>query len=241
MFYFFQFSKIEWWTASILKPYDPQKLSQVKLTFFMLFIIMEQEKIEKILEINQPSFELVKNYLNEINLDNKFNILSNEFIFHNVDYPRGINHLIKIENSVLKVFANDDLIQKLNECVEFLNTQFKLKFMWLMVYPPNSKLNFHKDHGKNRHVLTFTKNERFFNYEVKPHTNDEMGLEQIFNNELKKTNNIDEFNDFFINTHSDCKITTLEPNCVYTFGNTLHTFYNGSNTNRINLVFEIFD
>ena len=40
---------------------------------------------------------------------------------------------------------------------------------------------------------------------------------------------------------TDCKITTLEPNCVYTFGNTLHTFYNGSNTKRINLVFEIVD
>lgn len=207
----------------------------------MLFIIMEQEKIDKILEINHPSFEWVKNYLSETNLDNKFNRLSNEFIFHNVDYPKGINDLIKTKDCILNVFGNDNLIQKLDECIEFLNTEFKLKFMWLMGYPPNGKLSFHKDYGKNRHVLTFTKNERFFNYEVKPYTSDEMGLEEIFNNELKKTNNIDEFNNFFINTHTDCKITTLEPNCVYTFGDTLHTFYNGSNTKRINLVFEIVD
>lgn len=207
----------------------------------MLFIIMEQEKIEKILEINHPSFEWVKNYFNTKNLNNRINISTNEFIFHNVNYPKGLNNLIKIEDSIFNSLNDNKLIEKLKECVEFLKTQFDIKFMWLMVYQPNSKLNFHQDHGKNRHVLSFIKNERFFNYEVLPFTSGEMGLEDIFNNEIKKTTDIDEFNKFFLNTHSDCKITTLEPNCVYTFGNTLHTFYNGSDTIRINLVFEIVD
>lgn len=207
----------------------------------MLFIIMEQDKIEKILEINHPSFEWVKNYFNTTNLNNRFSVSTNEFIFHNNDYPKDLNKLIEIKDSVLNMFNDDELIEKLNECVEFLKTQFDIKFMWLMVYQPKGKLNFHRDHGKNRHVLSFIKNDRFFNYEVKPFIAGELGLENIFNNEIKKTTNIDEFNNFFLNTHSDCKITSLEPNCVYTFGNTLHTFYNGSDTIRVNLVFEIVD
>lgn len=198
------------------------------------------EKIEKILEINHPSFEWVSNFFksNPTNI----NIQSNDFIYHNKNFPSGINVLIDISESRINLLNNDILIDKLKECVDFISTQYELKYMWLMIYPPKTFLNFHKDHGKNRHVISFIENERFFNYEAYDleFFNHERELEL---NKILKENidNIDTFNEYFKNLHENCKITTLESNSVYTFGNTLHTFFNGSDKMRVNLVFEIVE
>jgi hypothetical protein len=51
--------------------------------------------------------------------------------------------------------------------------------------------------------------------------------------------NLDEFNEFFLN---DCELNSihnLKSGSVYTIGNSLHTFINGSNKNRVALVFEV--
>jgi len=201
------------------------------------------EKIEKILEINHPSFDFISNYFKENKPDiNLFDVTTNEFIYHNENYPCGRNILVEIENSKLKVLKNNSLIENLIECVNHLNTLYNLKFMWLMIYPPKAFLNFHKDHGKNRHVISFCNNDRFFNYEVCDNKFLEDDKEIELNDKLKSSiNDIDSFNDYYLNQHEKCKITILEPNCVYTFGNTLHTFFNGSDTIRVNLVFEIAD
>ena len=164
------------------------------------------------------------------------------FIFHNKNFPNGNNILINIDDSRINLLNNKILIDKLKECMDFLNTQFELKFMWLMIYPPKTFLSFHKDYGKNRHVVSFCENERFFNYEVFNEKFLEGNTETELNNRLKTSiDSIDSFNEYFLNQHEDCKITILEPNSVYTFGNTLHTFFNGSDTIRVNLVFEIVE
>ena len=204
----------------------------------MLFINME--KIQKILEINHPSFEWVSNFFKTNSKET--NIQSNDFIYHNKNFSSGNNVLIDIEESRINLLNDKMLINKLKECVDFLTTQFEIKFMWLMVYPPKTYLSFHKDHGKNRHVVSFCENDRFFNYEAYDvrFFNHEKELEL---NKILKENidNIDSFNEYFKNLHKSCKITKLEPNSVYTFGDTLHTFFNGSDTIRVNLVFEIVE
>lgn len=201
------------------------------------------EKIEKILEINHPSFEWVKDFFKNEKIDiNHFPVTTNEFIFHNTDFPKGQNHLIELNESRLRIFNNDTLIDKVNECVNFLNEKFNLKFMWLMIYPPKTFLNFHKDHGKNRHVISFCDNDRFFNYEVYNDEFLENDKEKHLNEKLiSNIDQIDTFNEYYKNLHDCCKITILDSNSVYTFGDTLHTFFNGSDTIRINLVFEIVE
>lgn len=195
------------------------------------------------MEIKHPSFEYIRNHFagHKPNLD-FFKGTTNEFIFHNPNYPKGKNLLIQIEKSKINYFGDKLLVNKLKECVEYLNTIYELKFMWLMVYPPKSFLYFHMDHGDNRHVISFCENARFFNYE----TSDSKFLENNRNNELNEKfrmsiDNIDEFNNYYKNLHESCLITTLKPNCIYTFGNTLHTFFNGSDTVRVNLVYEIIE
>lgn len=201
------------------------------------------KKIEKILKINHPSFEWVTNFFKTTPIDvNHFNVTTNDFIYHNCKFSKGNNVLINLEDSKINIFNNVNLIENLKYCIDFLNSKFELKFMWLMIYPPKTFLNFHKDHGKNRHVISFCENNRFFNYEVYDEKFLENNKEKELNDLLKlNINNIDAFNDFFKNQHEDCKITNLEPNSVYTFGNTLHTFFNGSDTIRVNLVFEIVE
>ncbi len=201
------------------------------------------DKIKKELEITHPSFEYIREHFkkNKPNLD-YFNVTSNEFIYHNFDYPRGQNYLIKIDDSKIKYFGDKLLVQKLKECIEHLNTIFQLKFVWLMVYPPKSFLNFHRDYGKNRHVVSFCENDRFFNYETSDNKFLENNREKELNDKFRESiDNIDDFNEYYKNLHESCFITTLESNCIYTFGNTLHTFFNGSDTVRVNLVFEIVE
>lgn len=201
------------------------------------------EKIKKELEINHPSFNYLKNYFKNNTIDLElFKVTTNEFIYHNKNYPCGSNLLIDINKSKINVLKDNSLIEKLQECVEYLSTVYELKFMWLMIYPPKTFLNFHKDHGKNRHVISFCDNERFFNYEVYDEKFLENDKEIELNQKLKSSiDNIDDFNNYYKNQHEDCKITILESNCVYTFGNTLHTFFNASDTIRVNLVFEIVE
>lgn len=111
-----------------------------------------------------------------------------------------------------------------------------------MIYPPKKFLNFHKDYGLNRHVISFTQNDRFFNYEV----DDDLLMSHNFEIKLNEKfqfhiDTIDDFNDYFVNIDKSCKINVLNSNSVYTFGNTLHTFYNGSDKIRVNFVFEIVE
>ena len=200
-------------------------------------------KIEKILEIKHPSFDWVNDFFKKKEFDiNYFPNTTNDFIFHNKNYPCGQNYLVDIGESKIKSFQNKLLIEKLKECVDHLNTIYQLKFCWVMVYPPKTLLNFHWDHGKNRHVVSFCGNNRFFNYEA--HDDEFFGnnIEVELNNKLKSSvNDIDSFNEYFLKLHPSCKITSLDVNSVYTFGNTLHTFFNGSDTLRVNLVFEIVE
>ena len=52
---------------------------------------------------------------------------------------------------------------------------------------------------------------------------------------------IDSFNQYYLNLDSSCKIESLDKNTVYTFGDSVHNFVNDSNKLRVNFVFELMD
>ena len=110
-----------------------------------------------------------------------------------------------------------------------------------MVYSPTSFLNFHWDHGKNRHIISLNCNERFFNYENNNKIRHGAQEKCDFYNKklLEQKDNIDSFNEFFINDSELSSIHVLETKSVYVFGDSLHTFVNASDKLRSALVFEI--
>jgi hypothetical protein len=194
------------------------------------------EKIQKILEINHPSFDYVKNFFESLNFDDiSFpKNIGNDFIYYDNVSPKSIEILVGVESTSLRYLQNDILIEKIKESVEYIKENFNVKLMWLMVYPPKTYIDFHVDNKKNRHLISFNKHERFFSYESN------CDKEFIYNQKYKENiNNIDEFNSFFIKDDLSNEITNLESNSVYIFNNTLHCFYNDSNKLRVNLVFEV--
>lgn len=199
------------------------------------------EKIEKILEINQPSFVNLKNFFESFDF-NSYNlpkIINNDFIFYDGVSPKGSEVVVDIKNTIIGSLNNQFVIDNVVESVNYIKSIYNVKMMWLMTYPPKTWLNFHRDHGKNRHVVTFNNNDRFFSYEG--YSNNMMigDTEMIINEKLKSLKeNINEFNDYFLNYDESCQISNLESNCVYIFGNTIHNFINDSNQLRVNLVFE---
>jgi hypothetical protein len=104
------------------------------------------------------------------------------------------------------------------------------------MYPPNDGLKFHTD-DYQRYVLTFNSNERFFNYEIR-HGELISMLEKKYNRKIG-TIPIDEFNEIFMNETGN-EIKSLDENSIYSFNDSSHNFYNGSNKVRFILVFDIY-
>ena len=199
------------------------------------------EKIEKILEINQPSFLNLKNFFESFDFNSHGlpKIINNDFIFYDGVSPKGSEVVVDIKNTIIGSINNQFVIDNVIESVNYIKSIYNVKMMWLMTYPPKTRLNFHRDHGKNRHVVSFNNNDRFFSYEG---YSDNMMIgdtEMIIIEKLKSLKeNINEFNDYFLNYDESCRISNLDSNCVYIFGNTIHNFINDSNQLRVNLVFE---
>ncbi len=210
-----------------------------KLTFFMLFMIME--KIEKILDIDYESAKSIKNFLDEYVYDESDNIGKKcELVSLNEQYKNPEDYLNDIDKTSFSFFKGGVLLDPLKDVITKLKETFNIKKLWVMSYPPKERLDFHIDPNQNRHIVTFNNDDSFFSYEHFSNKQSENVI--VYNDKLIEfKNDIDSFNKFFIEENSNNKISSLEPLSVYTFGNTLHTFYNGSNKLRINLVFEIVE
>ena len=136
----------------------------------------------------------------------------------------------------IEAFKDNKLTEELTKVVDYIKTIYNIKYLWIMVYSPESKLSFHWDHGKDRHVISLNRDERFFNYE----NGDGQSKYNLYNEKLNEhKNDIDSFNEFFLKDSDHSTIHILDTKSVYVFGNSLHTFYNGSNKLRSALVFEI--
>lgn len=200
------------------------------------------ERIEKLLEINHPSFIELKKFFESLDFKSSGlpRNISNDFIYYDGISPKNQEVVKDIEDTPIMYLNNQSIINHIKDSIEYIKTIYNIKMIWLMTYPPNTFLNFHKDYGKNRHVISFNHNERFFSYEGSSETMLDLDTETIMNKKIKLLrDDIDEFNDYFLKYDESCIISNLDTNSVYTFGNTLHTFVNDSDQLRVNLVFEV--
>lgn len=206
-------------------------------------------EIKKIMEIEHESLDYMSDFFDAFDFYNSNkNIcqegkIRNDLIYYNPLASLRNNYYCPIEKSIIVDFKDNKLTEELKTFVDYLKTIYNIKYLWLMVYSPTSYLNFHWDHGKNRHIISLNRNERFFNYEnnTKIHYNLQ-NLCDLYNEKFEQQkDNIDSFNDFFLNDSDLSTIHILDTKSVYVFGNSLHTFVNGSNKIRLALVFEIMD
>jgi hypothetical protein len=206
----------------------------------------------EIKKVKSLGYECVNNITNFLDSyiwnSNVFSAANNETIYINENRNPDHNLLLSLEKSEIFKFGNSELLDNLNDVVDLIKNEFNPSIIWLMTYPPNTRLNFHVDDSQNRHIVTFNENNRFFNYEYirkqirlshfvyeNESYND---MENKFNDHLKNENfNLDTFNKNFLEM-GNTQIISLEKNSVYSFGNSLHNFINGSNKLRMILVFE---
>lgn len=206
-------------------------------------------EIKKIMEIEHESLDYISNFFDNFDFYNSNkNICSegnirNDFIYYNKNVPLDGNYYVTIDKSIINSFEDKNLSSEIHNFVDYLKTLYNLKYLWIMIYSPKSKLDFHWDQGKNRHVISLNHDQRFFNYEnnVRNGTTNPNKID-LYNSKLRLLkNNIDEFNEFFIEDSNLSTIHVLDTKSVYVFGNSLHTFVNDSNKIRAALVFEIMD
>jgi hypothetical protein len=148
--------------------------------------------------------------------------------------------------------TDDEIINNVEEIVNYLKNNYNVKAIWITLFPPNTHIQFHfdasifltKDDGsiftdKNRNVLTFNTNERFFTYENVSLEN-KFNQSSIYNTKLSEIDNIDEFNEYFVN-EPNCELSNLVEGSIYSFVETIHGFYKGS-TNKVRgaIFFDIF-
>jgi len=206
-------------------------------------------EIKKVKSLNQECVSKITNFLESYNWDSTiFKEANNDAVYINENRKSDGNILRSLEKSEIFKFGNPELLNNLNDVINLIKNEFNPSIIWLMTYPPNTRLNFHVDDSQNRHIVTFNENNRFFNYEYirkqirlshfvyeNESYND---MENKFNDRLKNENfNLDTFNKDFLEI-GNTQIISLEKNSVYSFGNSLHNFINGSDKLRMILVFE---
>jgi hypothetical protein len=209
----------------------------------------EMKEIKKIMEIEHESLDYISNFFDNFDYYNpnldicSLGKIRNDLIYYNENVSLRNNYYCPIEKSIITQFKDKKLTGELTKFVDHLKTIYNLKYLWLMVYSPTSFLNFHWDHNKNRHIISLNHNERFFNYENNNAIRRVGSLKCDLYNEklLEQKDNIDSFNEFFINDSKLSSIHVLDTKSVYVFGDSLHTFVNASDKLRSALVFEIMD
>jgi hypothetical protein len=207
-------------------------------------------EIKKIKSLDDKCFSNITDFLDSYTWDSKlFSVANNDTIYINENRkPDGINILRSLDETEMCKFGNSELLDNLVRTIEVIKRDFNPSIIWLMTYPPNTRLNFHVDDSQDRHLVTFNQNDRFFNYEYIRkqirlihfvYENESYSdKEQELNNVLKDNNfNVDMFNQDFIKI-GNTQIINLDKNSIYSFGNSLHNFINGSNKLRMVLVFE---
>jgi len=196
------------------------------------------EGLKKIMDIKDVYLTKLINYYNsedfkikDFKNNSNFIIYKNGRIdnskYHNATNPKN---LVEISHTI-----KDDFLK----FVSNLNEIFDIDILFYLIYVPKGEINFHVDYGSNRHILPLNDDNKFYNYECLLDQNlHEKG--EIYDKMRKDfPENLDEFNEFFLN---DCELNSihnLKSGSVYTIGDSLHTFINGSNKNRAALVFEV--
>jgi hypothetical protein len=191
--------------------------------------------LTKIMDIDDVYLKKVINYYNSEDFKSK------HFLNHNINYiiyNRDPNFKRAYTLDTIREISyqvKDDL----DNFIDNLKKLFNINIIFYLEYTQKGEVKFHGDGGLNRHVLPLNDDDKFYNYECLLDQNlHEKG--EIYNKMRKDfPENLDEFNEFFLN---DCELNSihnLKSGSVYTIGDSLNTFINNSNKIRVNLVFEV--
>ena len=124
----------------------------------------------------------------------------------------------------------------LNAEIEGIKEKHDVKELWLQIYGPYTGINtFHKDNDIDRNVLILYTNPRSFNYEII--TSKENEVRDYWIDKWNNKINVDKFNNEFINAGNKIHIGNV--GSVYSFGSTIHFFWNDSNSYRVSILFDI--
>jgi len=198
--------------------------------------------IDKIADISHPSLDILKIYFENLELDlNNLPPAQNITLYKKDGLDKYQNNIVEnLYKNFITNYTPNYIIDEIYNFIEYLKSIYNVDIIWFMLYPPKSHLSFHIDPESNRHLINIYHNERFFNYESTELKYDNADL---YTQKMKENiDGIDSFNDFFLNylpEHNTIKI--IEPNAIYTFGLSIHSFFNGSNKLRVNFVFETED
>jgi hypothetical protein len=199
-----------------------------------------QKEIKKVADIAHPSLDILKEYFENLNYDwasTTIPPVSNYGLYRK---ENTINHeresIVDLNKTIFSHILPKEIIDNINEFVDYLKSIYNIEIIWFMLYQPKTHLSFHIDTYSNRHLISVFENERFFSYESTNTTDFD-----LYTNKMKENiNTIDDFNQFYLERSPEHnKIRTLNANEVYTFGNSMHNFFNDSDKLRVCFVFEI--
>jgi hypothetical protein len=200
--------------------------------------------ITKIGELKTSSTEKIKNYFTELNYSEteQFSRCC-ELVYcgHQFDLdPEIVKTAKDIDMSFISSYQSGILLEDVKQVIKELTEKFKITYLWVMAYPPKDKLSFHADNFSNRHSLTFNHDERFYNYEFMCELDPGLHIHGFNDNFNLDWKTLDDFNEYYLNHHENCKISSLDPESIYTFGETIHAFANDTKDKvRFNFIFEI--
>jgi hypothetical protein len=199
-----------------------------------------QNEIEKVADIAHPSLDILKEYFQNLTYD--WNSTITPRINNCTLYKKenSLNHqkdfVIKLSNTIFSHFFPKKICDKIYEFIDYLKSIYNIDIIWFMMYPPKTHLSFHIDTYSNRHLISIFDNERFFSYE----STDTVDFDLYTNKMKENIDSIEAFNEFYLERNPEHnKIRTLNANEVYTFGNSMHNFFNNSDKLRVCFVFEI--
>jgi hypothetical protein len=199
-----------------------------------------QKEIEKVADIVHPSLDILKEYFENLNNDWSTSPISpiNNFTIYKKE--NSINHqketIVNLNKTIFSQIFPKEIIDNLYEFVDYLKSIYNIEIIWFMLYQPKTHLSFHIDTYSNRHLISFFENERFFTYE----STDSVDFDLYTNKMKENINSLDVFNQFYLERSPEHnKIRTLKSNEVYTFGYSMHNFFNDSDKLRACFVFEI--
>lgn len=195
--------------------------------------------IEKVDTFDHHNLVYLKEYFN--NFKNSEELFPGVMIFtlyKKNDFKRyEYNKIDDLYESQIKNKIDNIVLDKIYELVDYVKELYDIDILWLRFYNPKTFIEFHMDETSNKHCITLNGDERFFNYESsKANYADNI----LYTKKIKEySNDIDKFNEFFVNHNPEHnRIVNIESNSVYCFNYSLHSFYNGSDKLRVNLIFE---
>ena len=200
---------------------------------------MEKE-IKKVADIAHPSLDILKEYFENLNYDWTTTAIQPVSNFPLYKKENTENHqkeaIINLNRTLFSHIFPQKIVDNINNFVDYLKSIYNIDIIWFMLYQPKTHLSFHIDNYSNRHLISVFDNERFFSYESTGWVDFD-----LYTNKMKENiNTIDEFNQFYLERSPEHnRIRTLNANEVYTFGHSMHNFFNDSDKLRVCFVFEI--